>query len=92
MQVTLPPDIEAIAQQAAKDSGYDNIADFIAEAVRQSALGESLKQEQKTDERIPAYKRSYPEWKKLFDDFLANRQATNPNFDDSRESMYPDRS
>jgi len=91
MQVTLPPDIEAIALQAAKDSGYDSIADFIAEAVRQSALGESLKLKQEKGESDPAYKQPYSEWKKKFDDFLANRQMTNPNFDDSRESMYPDR-
>ena len=92
MHVTLPPDIEALAQQAARDSGYDNVADFVVEVVRQSALGESLKREQGKSEETPAYKLPYPEWKNRFDEFLASRKSTNPNFDDSRESMYLDRS
>ncbi len=92
MQVTLPPEIEAIAQQAVRNNGYENITDFIAEAVRQSALGESLKQGQEKSESTPAHKLPYLEWKKQFNDFLASRKTTNPNFDDSRESMYPDRS
>ena len=92
MQVTLPPEIEAIALQAARESGYDNIADFVAAAIRLSALGDSLNRGQEVGKNTPAYKLPYPEWKKRFEEFLASRKATNPNFDDSRDSMYLDRS
>ena len=30
-------------------------------------------------------------WREYFEDWLARRKSYNPNFDDSRESIYPDR-
>ena len=91
MDVTLPTDIEAIAMQAVSRGDYNSVADFIAAAVRNSSIFEELLQEKENRGQVPAYKLPYPEWKKRFDEFLSRQKSTNPNFDDSRESMYPDR-
>lgn len=34
---------------------------------------------------------SYEEWSKHFDSWVKEQRSRNPHFDDSRESIYPDR-
>lgn len=91
MQITLPPEIEALAQQAAKAGGYADVAGFVVAAVRQSALSNTVEQEQKISDRTPAYKLPYSEWKKQFQLLLDLAEPGNSDVDDRRESIYGER-
>jgi hypothetical protein len=37
------------------------------------------------------YIEDYDQWRAYFEQWLSRRRSYNPNFDDSRESIYPDR-
>ena len=86
MQIELPPEIEQIALNAVAAGRYETVADFIAAAVKdvQDSEVECLPASSVGPEEL-----SDVEWNQLFDQFLKSRRPTNPNFDDSRESMYP---
>ena len=88
MQISLPPEIEAIAQSAVQRGDYESIADFISAVVRSA---EMLPTKPETFGQVPAYKLPYEQWKTKFDEFLSKQVTTNLNFDDRRESIYPDR-
>ncbi|MCG8586526.1 MAG: hypothetical protein MI757_17590 [Pirellulales bacterium] len=91
MHVRLPPDIEAIAQQAAKARGYDNVDDYVAATVRQSAQSDTADSAKASEDATTSDRLPYAQWKVRFEQFLKQRKATNPNVDDSRENMYFDR-
>ena len=84
MQVSLPPDIEAIAEQAVRSGNYGSVSDFVVESIRKNA-GDAAAN---SVGDLP-----YEQWQKRFRDYLNNRsQTAGATLDDSRESMYPDRS
>lgn len=86
MHITLPPEIEAMAQQAAQAGGFADVASFVAEAIRQNALSDA----KNGADVAAAQELSYQQWRERFDEFLRHRKPANPSFDDSRESMYFD--
>ena len=88
MQINLPSDIESIAQAAVTSGAYESVADFIAAAVKDSSVYASATQ---TNGATASSQVAFEEWNKRFSQFLDQQVTTNPNFDDSRESMYPDR-
>jgi len=90
MGINLPPEIESIAIRAAQQRGYSDVAEFIAEAVR-GASGDSMSEMPPAPAESSASGLSYSQWRERFDEFLASRRPANPNFDDSRESIYLDR-
>ena len=90
MGINLPPEIESIAINAARQRGYSDVAEFIAEAVR-AASRDSESERPSAPTEQPATGLSYSQWRERFDAFLASRRQANPNFDDSRESIYLDR-
>jgi hypothetical protein len=80
MQIELPDNFASLASAA----GFANVEEYICFLVK------------KDEKRIPSDDDAsgyvplpYDEWKRRFDEFLANRKPGNPNFDDSRASMYP---
>ncbi len=42
-------------------------------------------------EPMPTTKLSTEEWRRQFESWVGSLESRNPNVDDSRESMYPDR-
>ena len=65
---------------------YESVVEFITAAVKQ---GVDLSTIDGIELPIPPESLSQDEWNERFDEFLKSRHATNPNFDDSRENMYP---
>ena len=88
MQINLPSDIESIALAAVSSGDYESVADFIAAAVKDSSVYASATQ---TNGATAPSQVAFDEWNERFTRFLDQQVTTNPDFDDSRESMYPDR-
>lgn len=42
-----------------------------------------------TSSGVPAYRLPYEQWAKKYDAWLASHRSSNPQVDDSRESIYP---
>ena len=83
MQLDIPEDIEASLQSRAKLAGYPN-----AEAYALSLL---QPKEEDEDRACREADLSYEQWNERLDAYIARQRSTNPNFDDSRESIYSDR-
>lgn len=86
MQIELPPEIEKVALHAVMDGRFRSIEDFVTAAVMDSPL--VVGEDSQSEVRLPY---SAQEWQQRFHDFLSQQVSTVPDFDDSRESMYPDR-
>ncbi len=54
---------------------------YLVQTLRQSLVKEEM----------PAHQLPYEEWSKLWHEWVASHKSTNPNFDDSRESIYEGR-
>ena len=77
----LPPDTETLLRDRAEREGIP------PEAIALAALCDRL------DGDAPAAPSLSTEaWLAEFDAWIAGHKPRNPNFDDSRESIYPDRS
>lgn len=76
IQLQLPPDVESeLARQAAL-AGQD-VSTYVAGAVREMLGGE------KNGSQVP-----YDQWREDFRAWVASHRSRNPDFDDSRESIY----
>jgi hypothetical protein len=77
MQIYLPDHPKLVSK--AVSAGFSTVEEYVRHLVEEDAgpldlNGDSLSQ---TD------------WQRRFDDLLASVESGNPNFDDSRESIYP---
>ena len=79
MQITIPEEVEESIRERAKASGFSNVDDYVLSLLH--VEGPSLSPR-------PV---SYEEWRRELDAFLHGLTPGNPNVDDSRESIYPDR-
>ncbi len=75
----LTPELEAKLRELSVSTGR------MPEDLALDAIQENLAEEPSTPP-IP-----YEEWARLFDAWLRDQRSRNPNVDDSRESIYPDR-
>lgn len=76
----LPPETEARLRQASAESGK------APEALALEALDEKLATSLNSGPDL-----SREEWLRHFNEWVSKQKSRNPNFDDSRESIYPDR-
>jgi hypothetical protein len=76
MQLNISEEVEHRLRDKAASAGYQNVEAYILDLV----------DEDMTDS--PSTK-SHEEWLKKFDALMARQVSRNPNFDDSRESIYP---
>jgi len=74
MQLEFPRDIEASIQSKAMASGFQTVEEYIIDIM---GLDASLPKE------------SPEQWLKRFDALIERQISRNPNFEDSRESVYP---
>ncbi|WP_425613748.1 DUF1778 domain-containing protein [Anatilimnocola sp. NA78] len=80
IQVNLSPEREAVLEEAAAATGTD-VSEFIWQAV-QSRIAE------RNAGLLPAEQRSQEQRKREYRAFIAQQTSHNPNFDDSRDSIY----
>jgi len=76
IEVQLPPDIESELSQRAELAGQD-VSAYVCDAVRQMLDAEPNGAEV-----------SYEQWHKDFRAWVESHRSRNPDFDDSRESIY----
>lgn len=79
MQITIPEDVEASIRERAKAFGFSNVDDYVLSLLYIEGPPSSTRP-------MP-----YEEWRRELDAFLRGLTPANPNVDDSRESIYPDR-
>jgi hypothetical protein len=79
LNLTLPPEQQAELERRAQAAGMEP-AKFVLTIV-QERLGEP--------EEPPRRRMSQEEWQRLFEEWAKIQKPRNPNFDDSRESIYP---
>ena len=79
MQITIPKDAEAGLRAQAKASGFASVDDYVVSLL-------NVGQVQQPSPPLP-----YEDWRQELDEFLGSLTSSNPDFDDSRESIYPDR-
>ena len=80
MQITLPDD--PLLQKRADAAGFVKIEEYVLNLLEQEA-------EFDEERGIAGEAMSPEEWSRDFRAFLASLPPSNPNFDDSRESIYP---
>jgi predicted transcriptional regulator len=78
LTLKLTPEIEAKLRELSLATGRLP-EELVLDAIEQNLVEESTP-------AIP-----YEEWARLFDQWVKSHRSRNPNFDDSRESIYPDR-
>jgi hypothetical protein len=81
MNVTLPlsPENRAELEKRAAAAGTD-VATFILAVVEQTL--------EANEQRVAAEDLPYEQWKSDFEAWISSHPSRNPNFDDSRESIY----
>jgi len=79
IQLELPPDVESRLAQQAAQAGQE-VAAYIAQAVCQMLVVEHHGSQSE--------EASYEKWHEDFQAWLASHPSRNPDFDDSRESLY----
>ena len=78
MQITLPVDEQVVAQ--ANAAGFDSVEAYVLRLIERDAALRTGKTRQTE---------SAEEWIRGFRAFLQSLPPSNPNVDDSRESIYP---
>lgn len=81
MQIIIPDDPKFESSAAA--AGFATVEDYILAILEQHA------QEQAEGESTNGQTLSHEQWKREFRAFQASLRPSNPNVDDSRESIYP---
>jgi hypothetical protein len=79
MQITIPEDVEERLKSRAKAFGYENVEEYVLNVLLE-------------DEERPGgtTRLSKEQWQREFRDLVGSLTPGNPNFDDSRESIYRD--
>jgi hypothetical protein len=80
LTLTLPPETEAKLTEQARALGK------APEVLALEAIDERLSSEPASSEILPI-----GEWVEQFHAWVKSHHSRNPNLDDSRESLYPDR-
>lgn len=83
MSIELPAELAEAAKVVATTKGFDTLADYIADVVRQDA--EVFREEK------PSNYQQTPEWRKRFLEWANSRPKVTHFVDTSRESIYGDR-
>lgn len=76
--LTLSAEKQAELERRAAAAGTD-VAQYVLDVVQE-----------KLDQPVAtvAYLESYDDWKRALDEWVSRQKSWNPNFDDSRESIY----
>jgi len=77
MQLEFPGDVEASIQSKAVALGFLTVEEYIIDVLGLDVPATKLSKE------------SPEEWLGKFDALIERQTSRNPNFDDSRESIYP---
>jgi hypothetical protein len=77
MQLEIPREIETTIHANAAAAGYQSVEDYILDKLELDVPSPGPTQ-------MP-----HDQWLRKFESFLARQVSRNPNFDDSRESIYP---
>jgi hypothetical protein len=85
MQINLPDHPRILSK--ATSAGFASVEEYVRHLIEEDAgpLDPQAAQANGGQEL------SYANWKLQFDELLASLEPGNPNFDDSRESIYPAR-
>lgn len=83
MQIELSPEITDMAKAAASSRGYQNLIAFIEDAVKEKAT---------TGTSLEAGVADTDEWVRKLNAIGQRHRSTGQAVDDSRDSIYPDRS
>jgi hypothetical protein len=82
VQITLPDDQKL--RHRAQAAGFASVEEYIQQLVRRDVQQEDVRQPAPDPEQQTA-----EEWVRDFDAWVRTLKSHNPNFDDSRESIYP---
>lgn len=77
MQIEISDDLGNHLQNKAVQAGFDSVEAFLLHFVVEEETG-----------RDDADDVPYDEWREKYWEFVARQRSRNPNFDDSRESIY----
>jgi len=77
MQIEISDDLANHLQNKAIQAGFESVEAFLSHLVDEQETG-----------RDDAEDVSYDEWREKYWGFVARQTSRNPNFDDSRESIY----
>ena len=81
MALQLSEEVESTIRARASAAGFRTPEEYILDLLESDG---PLENGEATAE-------SRKDWRARFDAFVARQRSTNPHFDDSRESIYPDR-
>jgi hypothetical protein len=82
MQVTLPDDQQL--HERAEAAGFASVEEYVRKLVEREIRQEVVHRSVSDPEKQTA-----EEWVRDFDAWISTLTSHNPNFDDSRESIYP---
>lgn len=89
MQIQLPNDPKLETRASA--AGFSSVEDYVRELVERDAQIDASRNGGSATEPNRPDGVSYEEWKQRVRDLAGGGPAISPDFDDSRESLYPDR-
>jgi hypothetical protein len=91
MQIQLPDDPQL--ESRASSAGFASVEDYVRHLIEQAGDEISVNVSREVDAGpIRPDAISYEEWRQRLRGFVGKQPSTNPQFDDSRENMYSDRS
>ncbi len=79
MQITIPREVEALARERAKASGFDSVDEYVLSLFHP---GDSVP----SPNALP-----YESWRRELETFVNSLTPGNPAVDDNRENIYRDR-
>ena len=82
MQINLPDNLKITSKAAA--AGFSDVESYVRHLIETDGYSTSEEHNSQPDAEI-----DYEVWENRFNTFLACLEPGNPNFDDSRESIYP---
>ncbi len=78
IKIELPSDVESRLTEQAANAGQD-VSTYVAQAVRQLLVEPNGAETESA---------TYEQWHDEFQTWIASHRSRNPDFDDSRESLY----
>jgi hypothetical protein len=77
MQIEIGDEVAKYVQTKAREAGFDSLEAYILHLV-----------EEQEPSRVEPPPLPYEQWRDQFWAFVSQQKSRNPNFDDSRESIY----
>lgn len=94
MQIQIPDEVAVAVRDRAAASGFENVEEFVITLLTRSYGESDVEIDHDGDEQglnRRTRMESPEEWIARFDAWIATQRSRNPNFDDSRESIYEGR-